>query len=186
VITVRLPPEAKRVYKGVIYSVYQWDQKMFDGSTEVFERLKRRDSVQIIATKGDRILVSYEEQPSRGAMVGLLGGGVNDAEEPLAAAKRELIEETGLLSDDWELWWAFDPNPDVEWTAYIFIARNCYVGGTAKAEAGERITVKEFSFEEFLKIASTPGFRVKDLTTRLIDWQIRDPQRIEEFRKKLF
>ncbi len=38
---MKIPPNAKRVFKGIIFDVYQWQQKMFDGSKETFEMLKR-------------------------------------------------------------------------------------------------------------------------------------------------
>jgi len=32
-----VPEEAKLVFKGIIYDVYQWEQKMFDGTFSTFE-----------------------------------------------------------------------------------------------------------------------------------------------------
>ena len=40
-----IPPEADRVFRGEIYEVYQWPQKMPDGSVETFEMLRRPDTV---------------------------------------------------------------------------------------------------------------------------------------------
>ena len=40
----QLPKNAKRVFKGKIFDVYQWDQKMFDNSVEIFEKMKRTDT----------------------------------------------------------------------------------------------------------------------------------------------
>jgi 8-oxo-dGTP pyrophosphatase MutT (NUDIX family) len=51
---------------------------------------------------------------------GLPGGHVEDSEEPLAAAHRELLEETGLTVDRLDLWWrgAKPGPPRVEVWAY--------------------------------------------------------------------
>jgi len=53
--------------------VYQWPQKMFDGSTATFEMIKRPDTVQIIATVGNKILMTQEEQPTQKRSFGFLG-----------------------------------------------------------------------------------------------------------------
>lgn len=54
----------------------------------------------------------------------LPAGHIGDGEPPLAAAQRELLEETGLRSDDWEALgeWVVDPNRGCG-TAYAFLAR---------------------------------------------------------------
>ena len=58
-----LPAQAQRVFKGVIFDVYQWQQEMFDGTTETFEMLKRPDTVEVIAIKDDKLVVVHEQQP---------------------------------------------------------------------------------------------------------------------------
>lgn len=37
---MKLPPQAKKVFTGQIFDVYQWEQEMYDGSFETFEMLK--------------------------------------------------------------------------------------------------------------------------------------------------
>src|SRR5258708_6669738 len=99
-----LPPQAKRVFKGVIFDVYQWPQKMFNGSFETFEMLKRPDTIQVIAVKDDKIVVLEEEQPDRGPFFGLPGGrNDHEDESELEAAKREVREETGFTFKTWKL-----------------------------------------------------------------------------------
>jgi len=52
-----IPSNAKLAFKGVIFEVWQWEQEMFDGTTEIFERIWRLPTVEIIATVGDKILI---------------------------------------------------------------------------------------------------------------------------------
>ena len=100
---MKIPPEAKCVFKGIIFDVYQWEQKMFDGSTATFEMLKRPNTLQVIAADENYIYLGQEEQPGKGPFFSLFGGRQEPGEDPLAGAKRELLEESGLAADDWEL-----------------------------------------------------------------------------------
>lgn len=55
-----IPKEATKVFEGRIYDVYQWPQKMFDGSTETFEMLGRADTVKIIALVNEKELATLQ------------------------------------------------------------------------------------------------------------------------------
>src|SRR3989338_8402924 len=92
----KLPKNAKRVFKGEIFEVWQWRQKMYDGTTETFEMLKRPDTTQVIAVIEDKILILKQKQPNNAsAFLSLAGGRREKNESALNSAKRELLEETG-------------------------------------------------------------------------------------------
>src|SRR3990167_6673441 len=99
----KIPPQAKKVFSGVIYDVYQWEQAMFDGSPAIFEMLRRPNTVCVIPMVGDQILLAFEEQPNKGPHWTLFGGRQEQDETPIQAAQRELLEESGYVSDNWEL-----------------------------------------------------------------------------------
>ncbi len=50
-----MPPEAKLVFEGIVFGVYLWERKMFNGSYEIFEKLKRKDPAMIIPITNDLI-----------------------------------------------------------------------------------------------------------------------------------
>src|SRR3990167_11506494 len=105
-----IPPQARRVFKGKIFEVYQWEQKMFDHTTETFEMIKRPNTIQIAPTMNGKILTTREQQPGRPVReFGLYGGRGEEGEEPIDTAKRELLEESGMESDHWELWKTYQP-----------------------------------------------------------------------------
>jgi ADP-ribose pyrophosphatase len=60
----------------------------------------------------------------QGTTLGIVGGYINDGEFPLAAAKRELLEETGYESDEWLSLGSYivDPNRGIA-TGHLFLAR---------------------------------------------------------------
>ena len=100
---MKIPAEAKKVFSGTIFDVYQWQQKMFDDSEATFQMLKRPATVTVIATSGSSVCFATEQQPGLPVATGLLGGRLEKDEEPLVCAKRELMEEAGLESQDWQL-----------------------------------------------------------------------------------
>jgi len=55
----------------------------------------RRPGVYAILTRGDQILLTYQEEPDFEFQ--LPGGGVDKGENPIQALHREVLEETGWL-----------------------------------------------------------------------------------------
>ena len=155
------PPEAKRVFAGVIFDTYQWQQKMFDGSFSTFEMLKRPDTVEVIALKGDRIIVLEQEQPTLGSFRSLPGGRSDiEGEDELQAAKRETLEETGMRFERWKLLRAVQPHSKIDWVVYTFCADG-FLGQDAQAlDAGEKITITEWTFEEVKHNVEDPKFYI--------------------------
>ena len=173
------------VFKGEIFEVWQWEQKMFDGITRTFEKLKRTDSADAIAVVGDSILIEEQEQPHRPLFTCIPGGRCDEGEDALSAAKRELLEETGYASDDWVPFRERIPYNSMVWTIYTFIARDCKFVKEPHLDAGEKIAVKLVSFDEFLDLSQEPDFRDKELGSYLLRAQF-EPKFKEELKAKLF
>lgn len=159
-----IPPEAELKFSGIIYDIYQWPQKLFDGSTTTFEMLKRPDTVKIIAIKDDRLIITKQEQPRKDAFYDFPGGRVDkeDANE-LAAAKRELLEETGMSFKTWKLVKVEQPFNKIDWLVYTFLATD-FISQTAQhLDGGEKIEVLEMTFDEVKQLANSPQSRYLDL-----------------------
>lgn len=92
---IGLPNHANRVFEGVVFDIYQWQQEMLDGTFQTFECATRNNVVQIIMVDHGKILLARQTQPTRGEYISLFGGTMNDDEQdPYTAALRELHEET--------------------------------------------------------------------------------------------
>ncbi len=164
-----IPPHAKKVFSGITFDVYHYKQEMFDGSTQIFEKLKRNHSVDIIAvTKEKKIILIHEEQPWRKPFISLVSGWWEDEENPLQTAKRELLEETGMQSNDWELLWSFSFTSRIDYQAHLFVARNAEKISEQNLDAWEKIQIIECDWEEFKNFALSPDFRVKEFTLELL------------------
>ena len=93
----KIPKEAKCVFKGIVFDVWQWRQKMFDGSFETFEAISRPNTVSVIAiTEDKKIIVTKELQPQlKKYFLNVPAGRMDRGEIPKQTAIRELKEETG-------------------------------------------------------------------------------------------
>ncbi len=152
-----VPAQAKCVFKGVIYDVYQWPQKRFDGSEATFEMLKRPDTVKVMAIKGDKLVAVFEEQPDRPAMLTLPGGRHDvESETELECAKRELHEETGMVFKTWKLISAVQKHHKIEQIVYIFLATNFERQDKSHVDPGEKIVLRELTFVEAKEHAELP------------------------------
>jgi len=157
--TVTVPPNAEKVFSGQIFDVYHWPQTMFDGSVETFEMIKRTDTVQIIAIRDGKLVVTTERQPdSERVFVGVPGGRHDhENETELNAAKRELLEETGLRFKNWKLIDVVNPivsTRKIDWLVYTFIATDFIDETAQKLDAGEKISVQYMDFDEYLQTDS--------------------------------
>jgi ADP-ribose pyrophosphatase len=182
---MKLPPQAKKVFQGKIFSVYQWEQKLYDDSTATFEMLKRPGTIQIIPTANEKVYLSYEEQPTKPRSFTLFGGRQEPDEDQLVTAKRELLEETGLESDDWELLKTYEYEGKIEWPMYLYAARNCRKVAEQRLDPGEKIEVKQVSFEKFIDIVSSETFLNQIVANDILRMRI-DNKKLEEFKDKLF
>jgi ADP-ribose pyrophosphatase len=179
-----IPSNATKVFDGIIFDVYHYEQELFDGSTATFEMLKRNDSVQCIPIVGDKILLIQDEQPNR-LMQWALPGGQTDAGEDLEAAiARELQEETGYSCDTFELYKSYDISSKLDWRVHTFIARNTLNTHAIKNDAGERTTPVLVSFDECIDIVCREDFREKEFAIDIL--RMYKNNTLSEFKKLLF
>ena len=119
-----MPNNAKRVFKGEIFDVYQWQQEMYDGSKTTFEKLKRQDTVVVFRVLPDgRIVLTEQEQPNKKSFIGTAGGRIDEGEDIIAAAKREILEETGYEAEKLILWSAEQVVSKIDWAVFVFFGQ---------------------------------------------------------------
>lgn len=78
------------------------------------------------------------------------GGMVDPGEQPLEAAKRELLEETGYTSEEWDSLGKASSNPAIMTNfTHLFLAKNCMPEAEPETGQFEDITVHMIPLEEF-------------------------------------
>jgi ADP-ribose pyrophosphatase len=163
-----IPKGAVRVFKGVIFDVYQWPQKLYDGKTVTFEQLRRPDSVNIIPiTQDGKIILGKQEQPGMESFIGTLSGRVDAGETPEQAAARELAEEGGLQAKQLVLWDAVQIAEKLDWAVWTFIAKGCQQI-ERHLDGGEKITLIEVTFDEYVDLVAQDNYRDSDIALLLL------------------
>ena len=142
-----------------------------DGSTfEPFYSYSRRDYVVIVASdaEGRYLCVRQYRQGIKRVTTEFPAGGIErkdgkeyghsqdvSAEDALAAAKRELLEETGYESDEWRQLLTVPSNATIaDNYAYIFEAKNC-----------RKVSGQSLDDTEFLNVYSYTGQEIEDMIT---------------------
>ena len=86
-------------------------------------------------------------------------------------AKRELLEETGYVSGNWELLLEDEPVSKMDWKVYTYIARNCVYEQEQQLDGGEKIDVNLVSFDDLVALADNPEFHgrsIKEILLRAV------------------
>ena len=144
---------------------------------EPYYSYSRRDYVVIVAsdTDGQYLCVRQFRQGIRRVTTEFPAGGIertgdreygseeddsSESENALEAAKRELFEETGYVSDDWQHLLTVPSNATMaDNYAYIFTAKNCRKSGEQILDETEFLNVSKYSASEIEKMISQGNFQ---------------------------
>ncbi len=178
-----MPPDAKKVFSGVVFDVYQWEQTLFTGEAATFEKLKRADNVTVFGVLDDgNVLLTRQEQSGREPFIGGAGGRVDEGEDIIAAAKRELLEETGYTASEFVLWDARHPTSKIDFVVYTFIAKGLKKVAEMDLDGGERVELMPVTFDEFVDIATNDElFAEREIVHTIYEARL-DPRKMEELR----
>lgn len=174
------PATAKEVFVGEFFHVWQWPQQLYDGSTATFESLSRPDTVTVLATdEHGQIIMTRQSQPGFQDFWSLPGGVIDEGEAVWAAAKRELLEETGFVSDEWYFLFSSQLNSRIDWANYYLVAKNCRLQAALQPDAGEKISVELMGQADFKQLLRSKEFRNTDFA--LWWWREGEEKKITEF-----
>lgn len=88
------------------------------------------------------------------------GGEDSSSEDALAAAKRELLEETGYRSDEWRHLITIPSNATIaDNFAHVYLAKNCRKAGRQALDETEFLNVELHTEQEIQELIRTGGFQ---------------------------
>ena len=92
-----------QVFDGNLLKVYRDTVRLPDGSQGEREYIRHPGAVAIVALTEDRRLLLERQYryPPRREFIEVPAGKIDRGEAHLATAKRELLEETGYVAEDW-------------------------------------------------------------------------------------
>ena len=123
--------------------------------------------VLAINAKDELLVVHQYRYAANAVCTELPGGAANHSEEPLAAAKRELLEETGYTAETWSYVGALFANPARQTNRiHLFVARGLSCAASQALDESEdiesaflsvaaiRAAIEEGAFSQALHVAS--------------------------------
>ena len=122
------------------------------GRQHAFYRLQGPDWVNVVAftRDGDLLVVEQFRHGIDASTLEIPGGGCDAGEAPEAAARRELREETGFVSDRWVALGSCTPNPATQNNhCHTFLALDCSPAGTLELDPAEELQVWACSWSEW-------------------------------------
>jgi ADP-ribose pyrophosphatase len=152
---------SKLAYKGKVFSVFTDKVQEPGGHINTRDVIRHNGSIVILAVDEsqdpndpDIILERQYRHATGQTLIELPAGRVEPGEATLAAAKRELIEETGYRAKRWTLLTRYFASPGFlgEWMQ-IYLARNIREG-IATPEPDENIQVFRLKLSQALALAA--------------------------------
>jgi len=110
-----------------------------------------------VTEKNEVVLVEQYRYGVEEPTLEIPGGMVDPGEGPKTAIQRELVEETGYISDNWSSLGRVSSNPAIMNNfTHLFLAEGCRFEGFKEADGDEheRIKIHKMPMQEFLSLAA--------------------------------
>jgi len=157
----------KPIFKGRILDVRVDEVLLPNGKTSTRELIKHPGAVAIIMVTDDKkiVLVEQYRKPMEKPLVEIPAGKLDEGEEPLACAMREMEEETGYECESMDKLISLYTSPGfADEIIHIYVAKGLKKKENAKGlDEDEFVDLMEVTLEEALELVKEE--RIQDAKT---------------------
>lgn len=153
--------ERRTVFEGKVVRVYVDTVELPDGRRAERELVRHRGAVGMVALDGEGrvFLVKQYRHPAGRELVEIPAGKLQEGEDPLDCARRELVEEIGCRAAVWKKLACFYTSPGFsDEVLHLYLARDLTVG-EASPEEDEFLEVFRLPLGQALREVATGGIR---------------------------
>ncbi len=167
---------SQTVYQGVFLQVRKDEARLPDGSLHVREWVVHPGASAIVALADDgRVLMERQwRYPMGREYLEIPAGKIDAGESPLQTAQRELLEETGMRAERWQLLTVIHPAIGFSnEVIHLFLAQG--VSGSpdqAALDQGERIETLWMSLPDLM--SRVRKGELPDVKTQIALWHLQD------------
>lgn len=152
---------SEKLLENPYFSVRSDKLRLPDGAVkDPYYVIERPDAAIVfpVTESGEVVLVRQYRPPLEEMELGLPAGLVEAGEEPEAAARRELSEETGYAGGEWEELGSLASSPSLKdnW-AYLFLARGVTRNSGQDLDEYERLELVEVPLAELPGLVYSGG-----------------------------
>ena len=158
--------ESRHIFQGKVVSLRVDTVQLSNGGLSTREVVEHSDAVAVVPvdSHGNVILVRQYRKAVEETLLEVPAGGINAGETPEAAARRELLEETGFTAKDYESLGGFYTTPGFcTELMHSFLATGL-TPGEAQPE-----------FDESIEVVSVP---LREIHTMLREGEFQDAKSI--------
>ncbi|MCU0354583.1 MAG: NUDIX hydrolase, partial [Cytophagales bacterium] len=160
------------------YKVRREEVQLPDGRVLDDYYLSVRPEVAVVfplTASGEVVMVRQYKHGAGEILLELPGGIVDDTDaSPEEAARRELREETGYVSDDWTLLGTVHDDPTKNTNRFhLYLARNARRATEQALDENEEIAVETFPLAQVMQLAASGEIRTANSLATILLAQAR-------------
>lgn len=170
--------KSETIFEGKLIKLQVDHVRLPNGKSATRELVKHPGAVAVLAFTSDNRLVVVEQyrKPLEKVTVEIPAGKLEQDEEPLQCAKRELVEETGYVATKWAHLVSFYTSPGfADEQLHLYVAEDLQAG-QSQPDDDEFVNTREITLDEAFALIETKDICDAKTVAAVYAWQNRELQ----------